>query len=90
MCCDGPVSGFDPTVRPARNEAHGRTSGRRPRQATSAASAFVSWTGRVWTLCSLAVYDLLVGERAWSEERYLAWLTDTLSCQLIGANFAEP
>lgn len=32
-----------------------------------------------WTLCSLAVYDLLVLGRGWGDERYQAWLTDTLA-----------
>jgi len=41
---------------------------------------------RTWTLCSLAVYDLLVGERGWSDEGYLAWLTETLVAQLVGAD----
>ena len=37
----------------------------------------------IWTLCSLAVRDLLVEERGWSEERYLAWLTEALPCHLL-------
>jgi AcrR family transcriptional regulator len=37
-----------------------------------------------WTLCSLAVYDLLVLGRGWSDERYQAWLTQALVCELIG------
>jgi hypothetical protein len=28
----------------------------------------------VWTLCSLAIHDLLVVERGWTSERYQAWL----------------
>ena len=36
-----------------------------------------------WTLCSLAVYDLLVLGRGWSDERYQAWLTDTLARELL-------
>lgn len=38
----------------------------------------------LWTLCSLAVYDLLVLGRRWREEQYQAWLTDALVCELIG------
>ncbi len=39
-----------------------------------------------WTLCSLAVYDLLVEERGWSSERYQAWLTEALARELLGTN----
>jgi AcrR family transcriptional regulator len=38
----------------------------------------------LWTLCSLAVYDLLVIERGWSDDRYQAWLTGALVGELIG------
>jgi AcrR family transcriptional regulator len=38
----------------------------------------------LWTLCSLAVYDLLVLERRWSDDRYQAWLTDVLVRELVG------
>jgi AcrR family transcriptional regulator len=38
----------------------------------------------LWTLCSLAVYDLLVLGRGWSDDRYQAWLTHALVCELIG------
>ena len=37
----------------------------------------------VWTLCSLAVRDLLVVARGWSEERYQAWLTEALTHELL-------
>jgi AcrR family transcriptional regulator len=37
-----------------------------------------------WTLCSLAVYDLLVLGRGWSDDRYQAWLTHALACELVG------
>ena len=37
----------------------------------------------VWTLCSLAVHDLLVLERGWSYERYETWLADALVCELL-------
>jgi AcrR family transcriptional regulator len=37
-----------------------------------------------WTLCSLAVYDMLVETRHWPEERYLAWLTRSLDGLLLG------
>jgi AcrR family transcriptional regulator len=38
----------------------------------------------LWTLCSLAVYDLLVLDRGWTDERYQAWLTHILVSELIG------
>jgi type VI protein secretion system component VasF len=37
----------------------------------------------VWTLCSLAVYDLLVVERGWSSERYQEWLSSSLAAGLL-------
>jgi AcrR family transcriptional regulator len=37
----------------------------------------------VWTLCSLAVHDLLVVERGWTAERYQEWLTAALTRELI-------
>ena len=37
----------------------------------------------IWTLCSLAVYDLLVVERGWTVERYESWLTASLADQLL-------
>jgi len=37
-----------------------------------------------WTLCSLAVYDLLVLGRGWSDNRYQTWLTETLVFELLG------
>ena len=37
----------------------------------------------VWTLCSLAVHDLLVVERGWTAERYQEWLTNALACALL-------
>ena len=36
-----------------------------------------------WTLCSLAVYDLLALGRGWGDERYQAWLTDALALELL-------
>ena len=36
-----------------------------------------------WTLCSLAIYDALVGARGWSEERYRDWLTEALVRELL-------
>ncbi|HSL75975.1 MAG TPA: helix-turn-helix domain-containing protein [Candidatus Limnocylindrales bacterium] len=36
-----------------------------------------------WTLCSLAVHDLLVLERGWTAERYQAWLTEALTRELL-------
>lgn len=43
----------------------------------------------VWTMCSLAVYDLLVGSRGWTPERYQAWLTRALICELLGEGGAS-
>jgi AcrR family transcriptional regulator len=37
----------------------------------------------VWTLCSLAVHDLLVVQRAWTYERYEQWLTTALVRELL-------
>lgn len=37
----------------------------------------------VWTLCSLAVHDLLVVERGWNSERYEEWLASALACALL-------
>jgi AcrR family transcriptional regulator len=37
----------------------------------------------LWTLCSLAVYDLLVLGRGWDDERYLGWLTEALTRELL-------
>ena len=37
----------------------------------------------VWTLCSLAVHDLLIAERGWSSEHYQEWLTSALVCHLL-------
>jgi hypothetical protein len=41
-------------------------------------------TDVLWTLSSLAVYDLLVVERSWTDDRYLAWLTTALDRELLG------
>ncbi|HEY3523753.1 MAG TPA: helix-turn-helix domain-containing protein [Candidatus Limnocylindrales bacterium] len=38
----------------------------------------------VWTLCSLAVRDLLVEDRGWSDARYESWLAETLITELLG------
>ena len=37
----------------------------------------------VWTLSSLAVYDLLVIDRGWTAERYEAWLAAALTRELV-------
>jgi hypothetical protein len=37
----------------------------------------------VWTICSLAVHDLLVVDRGWSSERHQEWLTAALTCELL-------
>jgi AcrR family transcriptional regulator len=37
----------------------------------------------VWTLCSLAVHDLLVVERGWTAEDYQDWLASALTCAVL-------
>ena len=37
----------------------------------------------LWTLCSLAVHDLLVVARGWTAERYQEWLTAALTRELL-------
>jgi AcrR family transcriptional regulator len=37
-----------------------------------------------WTVCSLAVHDLLVLGRGWSYDHYQTWLTATLVFELLG------
>jgi AcrR family transcriptional regulator len=37
----------------------------------------------IWTLCSMAVHDLLVVERGWPAERYEAWLAAGLIRELL-------
>ena len=37
----------------------------------------------VWTLCSLAVHDLLVVARGWTSEQYRSWLTAALIRELL-------
>jgi AcrR family transcriptional regulator len=37
----------------------------------------------IWTLASAEIYNLLVGDRSWSEEEYEIWLTDTLTRLLL-------
>jgi AcrR family transcriptional regulator len=37
----------------------------------------------IWTLCSLAVYDLLVLGRDWTSDRYRDWLAITLARHLL-------
>ena len=36
-----------------------------------------------WTLCSLAVHDLLVVERGWTAEDYQDWLASAMTCALL-------
>jgi AcrR family transcriptional regulator len=37
----------------------------------------------IWTLCSTAVYDLLVRERGWTPETYQHWLASALQRELL-------
>lgn len=39
-----------------------------------------------WTLCSLAVHDLLVVERGWASEKYREWLAAALIAALLPAD----
>jgi len=41
-------------------------------------------TDVLWTLNHPSIYQLLVGERGWSPDRYEQWLDDLLSSQLLG------
>ena len=41
-------------------------------------------TAILFTLCSLAVYDLLVLERGWSDGQYEVWLASALVTELLG------
>jgi AcrR family transcriptional regulator len=38
----------------------------------------------LWTLNSSDVYELLVGERGWSRQRYGRWIADALAAALLG------
>jgi len=38
----------------------------------------------VYTLCSLAVHDLLIIERGWTYDQYERWLTNALTRELLG------
>ena len=40
-------------------------------------------TDALWTLTSIAVFDMLVTTRGWSVERYEAWLAEALACALL-------
>jgi TetR/AcrR family transcriptional regulator, regulator of autoinduction and epiphytic fitness len=40
-------------------------------------------TDALWTLTSIAVFDMLVTTRGWSVERYEAWLAEALTCALL-------
>lgn len=46
-------------------------------------------TDILWTLNSTAVYQLLVGDRGWTSERYQRWLAATLREQLLPPEDAE-
>lgn len=43
----------------------------------------------VWTLCSLAVRDLLVLGRNWSDDRYEAWLAEVLARELLAGELQD-
>jgi AcrR family transcriptional regulator len=42
-------------------------------------------TAIVWALCSLAVYDMLVLDRGWTDARFEAWLAASLTTELLGS-----
>lgn len=47
-------------------------------------------TDVLWTLCSLAIYDLLVIERGWTPDRYEAWLAAALEREILAEPSSEP
>lgn len=42
----------------------------------------------IWTLCSLAVFDMLVVGRGWTTKRYQEWLAATLQRELLATDAA--
>jgi TetR/AcrR family transcriptional regulator, regulator of autoinduction and epiphytic fitness len=44
----------------------------------------------IWTLCSLAVHDLLVVERGWPADRYREWLARSLASELLATPLPVP
>jgi AcrR family transcriptional regulator len=54
------------------------------RGALQAGLAVESGRDGLWALCSLAVYDMLVETRGWSQEQYQTWLTRALQDLLLG------
>ena len=81
----------DPELRPCgtrskRAGSKGRAGSSRCSPSGSSSTGLSIEAGRdgLWTLTSLAVYDMLVGSRSWSVERYERWLADRLTDFLLG------
>jgi AcrR family transcriptional regulator len=53
------------------------------RRVLKAGLTFEAGRDVVWTLCSLAIYDMLVLDRGWSDDQYEVWLTQALSHALL-------
>jgi AcrR family transcriptional regulator len=72
-----------------RLEGQGRFVGRlADRDSLRAGLPFEKARDVVWTLCSLAVYDLLVIARGWTSEQYQEWLTSALIQDLLPVEVA--
>lgn len=68
----------------ARREGHRRTALRLHRLgALSASTDADQATDILWAVLSPDVYDLLVGHRGWSKERFETWATDALTATLL-------
>jgi AcrR family transcriptional regulator len=85
------AAGIDPEVRRVWDELEAqRYAGQRrfadllaSRGALHATRTLDEAADLVWTLCALAVHDMLVVERGWSPQQYQAWLTEALTCGLM-------
>lgn len=85
------AAGIDQEVRRVWDELEGQRYAGQRRFAELLASRGVLRATRtldeaadlIWTLCALAVHDMLVVERGWSPQQYQAWLTEALTCGLL-------
>ena len=68
-----------PTLRPERI----RQDARRPRRPAPGSIDRGGGRDGLWTLMSLAVWDMLVLDRGWTDERYERWLADRLIAYLL-------
>lgn len=86
------AAGLDPEVRRVWDELEAqRYAGQRrfaellaSRGALPATRTLDEAADLIWTLCALAVHDMLVVERGWSTRDYQAWLTEALTSGLLG------